>query len=230
MAITTEYSQERELDAALDEVIRKYSRFAPLLDNVKIGACFCIRTDDNEAAVKAKDQPVTIKKVPSDMQVFMQPRLHYLVVVDYTFWENANENVKTYHLHRALSRVKVEVGETIKFSFRKWEIQDNVSTLIDVGPCTEAHAMYSESVRRQLSGVQAVLDRKPKAKKHEKQEPTEEQESEQEPPEEQEEQERPRVIAHPVVKKKNAGEPRKTSIERDDKPEVLDEPDPEPED
>lgn len=230
MATTIEYSQERELDEFLEEILNKYSRFSALRDHVKIGACFCTRTNDKEATVEAKDEPVALKKVPPDMQVFMKPKLNYVLIVDYNFWENAMSKQKTGFIHRALSRIKVDVGDDkVKLSFRKWEIQDNIATLIDVGPYTENHTLYGEAMRKQLSGAQAVLDRK-KLK-------------EPEPDPESDPEEKPRVVARPIPKK---GEPpadekadaddeprrpaRKVPPEPAKKSPPPDEPEPEPED
>ena len=51
MGTQIEYSQEKELDEALDKLLHSFPCFTPLLDNVKVAACFCVRTDDNEATV-----------------------------------------------------------------------------------------------------------------------------------------------------------------------------------
>lgn len=231
MATKTEYSQERELDEALDEILNKFSRFAALREHVKIGACFCIRTDDkDEGTVEGKDEPVALKKVPPDMQVFMKPKFNYVLVVDYGFWENAVPKQKMGYIHRALSRIKVDVADDkVKLSFRKWEIQDNIATLVDVGPYTENHTLYGEAMRKQLSGAQAALDRK----KQPKEEAAEPEEPEPEP------EEKPRVVARPLPKKGEApavdeDEPRrparKVPPEPAKKSAPPEEPEPEPED
>jgi hypothetical protein len=230
MGTQIEYSQEKELDEALDKLLHSFPCFTPLLDNVKVAACFCVRTDDNEATVAGKT-PVVIKKVPADMQVFMKPKATFILVVDYHFWENADERQKNGHMHKALSRVKVEKTEAgLKISMRKWDIQENFTTLKDIGAYDEGHVVLVEMVRsKQLSMMQAIVERKVTGKP----EPTPEPEPEEPDPEE-----KPRVRAGPMPPKKGEAknedeEPRRPArrIPPDPpKSKPADEEEPEPED
>jgi hypothetical protein len=193
MGTQIEYSQEKELDEALDKMLRSDPYFLPVLDNVKVAACFCIRTDDNEATVAGKGEPVVVKKVPADMQVFMKPKATFILVVDYHFWENADERQKKGHMHHALSRIKVEKTEGgLKISMRKWDIQENFATFKAIGAYTDGHVMLVEMVRsKQLSMVQSVVDRMAKP------------EAEPEPEPEPDPEEKPRVVAGPMPTKKS---------------------------
>jgi len=198
MGTQIEYSQEKELDEALDKLMRSDPFFLPVLDNVKVAACFCIRTDDNEATVAGKGDPVIVKKVPADMQVFMKPKATFILVVDYHFWENADERQKKGHMHRALSRIKVEKTEGgLKITMRKWDIQENLATLKAIGAYTEGHVVLVEMVRsKQLSMMQAIVERKVTGKP----------EPEPEPEPEPDPEEKPRVVAGPMPAKKGKDE------------------------
>lgn len=169
MAIVIEYSQEKELDDWLEKLLNTYPLFAPLTSNgIKISACFVIRTDDNEATVAGKGEPVIVKRVPAAMQIFMKPKASFVVVVDYYFWENATDKVKNSQLFRALSRIRVEKTDNgLKLGMRQWDIQDNIATVVAFGPYTDKHVMYAEAIRgKQLSMSQAGIDRTtPKAPK-----------------------------------------------------------------
>lgn len=236
MGTQIEYSQEKELDEALDKLLRSDPFLLPVLDNVKVAACFCIRTDDNEATVAGKGDPVIVKKVPADMQVFMKPKATFILVVDYHFWENADERQKKGYMHRALSRIKVEKTESgLKIGMRKWDIQENLATLKAIGVYTEGQVVLVEMVRsKQLSMMQAIVDRKVTGKPEEpKTEPTTEPEPEEPDPEE-----KPRVRAGPMPPKKGEAkneddEPRRPArrIPPDPpKSKPADEEEPEPED
>ena len=157
-----EYSQEKELDDALDRVLHSDPNFVPLIDNLKIGACFCIRTDDKEATVAGKGEPVVLKKVPADMQTFMRPKNHFVLVVDYHFWENAMPDRKNALMFRALTRIKMEKTDAgLKVGTRPWDIQDNLAMLKKFGPYNDAHVMLAEIFRdKMLSAARGAVERK----------------------------------------------------------------------
>jgi hypothetical protein len=213
MGIEIEYSQEKELDEALDNLLHSDAYFLPVLNSVKVAACFCVRTNDAEATVPGKGEPVVLKKVEPDMQVFMKPKIMYILVVDYHFWENADDRQKKGHMHRALSRIKVEKTEKgLKVTLGKWDIQENLVTLKAIGVYTEPHVMFVEMVRnKQLSMVQSVVNRMTVA-------PDSESDPKPDPEPETDPEEKPHIVAGPPPDPPAPKTPKKNKKNDEDEP------------
>lgn len=228
MATLIEYSQEKELDEALQEQLDDPTISAILADKVKVVACFCTRTkdDDTGTTVRGKGDPVKIKKVSPEAHIFMKPKAHFILVVDYGFWEEAKPDAKRCEIYRALTRIQVDKTEGdpgFKLKTRPWMIQDNPEVIKKFGAHNDTWVAVAEVLRsRLLSVTQGVIDRRRA-------------EADPDPEPEPEPEEKPRVVARAVPKKSAPDEDdeprrpaRKIPPEPAKKPAAADEPEPEP--
>ena len=189
MATIIEYSQETELDDALQEQLDDPTISAKLKDKIKVVACFCIRRKDDETTVRGKGDAVKIKKVPPDMHIFMKPKAHFVLVVDYGFWEGAKPDSKRCEIYRALTRIQVDAKDDgFKLRTSPWGIQDNLDVLRKFGPHNDTWVAVAEVFRSKLlSATKGALDRR-----------RQETEPDADPDPEPDAEEQPRVVARPV--------------------------------
>jgi len=158
-----EYSTEKELDTAIEKLLRDDPYGAAIAEHIKIVGCFVVRMDGDQT-LPGKGDPVTLKKVPPEMQVFMRPKAAFVLVVDYHFWLTAPEEQKRGFLGQALSRIKVEKTESgLKYGTLKYDIQTNVAVINKYGLFTEKMSLMGEAVSKltkaQLSMAQAMVER-----------------------------------------------------------------------
>lgn len=163
MAKSIEYSQEKSLDDELENVLSNNVKFLKLREDVKIVACFVIRSDENSQTVPGKGEPVALKKVSPEMRAFMRTKAHFVMVVDYHFWEHALESEKIGNMTRALTRIVVEKTDAgLKIGTKKWDIQDNIETIESCGLYNEPMQRLNEAIKRSkllLSVAQSSIDR-----------------------------------------------------------------------
>ncbi len=163
MAKTIEYSTEKELDIAVEKLLKDDPHGASIAQHIKIAGCFCIRMEDDQT-FPGKGDPVTLKKVPPEMQILMRPKASFVLVVDYHFWQTASDEKKLGHLGLAISRIRVEKGENgLKVGTRKFDIQTNISVISRYGLYTDNLSLMGETVsklnKQQLHMAQAVSQR-----------------------------------------------------------------------
>lgn len=152
-----EYTVEDDLNDALADCLSSSPKFSLLRDNLKIVGCYVVRMDENEQTVPGKGEPIMLKKVPADMQVFMKPKAHFIVVVDYHFWNHTPAHERTSLLMRALMRITVEkVDDGLKIGTRKYDVQDFVANVQANGAYTEPLRELREALtRRAIDMVQS---------------------------------------------------------------------------
>lgn len=163
MSTHIEYSTEKELDDAVQELLTNDPHGLAIAEHVKLAACFVVRMDDDDTTQPGKGDPVTIKKVPPDMKCLMRPKADFLLVVDYHFWQTAADAVKRGYMGQAISRIKVERGEKgVKIGMRKYDLVTNLSVIKHHGLFTENLALAGEIIStlpKALSMIHAVLER-----------------------------------------------------------------------
>lgn len=211
-----EYSTEKELDQAIEKLLQDDPYGKVIAEHIKIAGCFVIRMDDDDQTLPGKGDPVALKKVPPEMQVLMRPKAHFVLVVDYHFWQTAPEEVRRGFLGQAISRIKVEKTEDgLKIGTRKFDVQTNISVIKQYGLFTENLSLMGEAVtslsKKQLMMAQAIVERMRKPP---------------EPKTEDDENDPPRVVARPIKKGKPAED---DESEEKTRPPRRIPPDPEPE-
>jgi hypothetical protein len=139
--MSIEYSNEQNIQQEVQAIVERFPKLKQRLADVSYGVCFSVRTDKEGNLVPAKDDPIKIKKVPADMGLFFNQPHDVLLIIDYGFWEAASDREKAGYVHRMLSRVEVSYNNNNekKIKFRKWDIQENLDTLMEVGEYTKAH-------------------------------------------------------------------------------------------
>jgi Putative phage metallopeptidase len=110
MANKVEYTSEKILDEFV-EMVWQQTDFAKLREeDVTVLACFCTRTRKDGEPADAANPPVKLKKVDEAFRVFMPKMPHYVLIVDYTFWTEAQPQTQEMLINRALCAI--EVGRT----------------------------------------------------------------------------------------------------------------------
>lgn len=236
-----EYSVEKELTEEFEKILGSVPKFIPLKDKLTFAACFLIRMDDDGQSLPGKGKVVTIKKVAPDFQVFMRPKAHFVIIVDYHWWNKCNERERTGTVVKTLTRVRLEDDENgVKVGLNGWDIEETFASLETSGVYNETTSRVKEimdKVRNRMldvaAGGAAKITKAAAAAAKAEAEP------EPEPEPEPDEEEKPRVVARPLppkpaAKKKTDDEapeptrpPRK--IPADPAPQPADE-EPEPED
>lgn len=167
---TTEYLISKKLNDVLEDALKSSNAFLPIIDHVKIAACFLAKKEDGNPA-PSKAEPVVLKKVPPAMRVFMQNDPHYVLVVDNYWWDEAERDKpgsRQQLLSRALSCIEVETTEDkVVISSKKWDIQENYFMVETYGAYTKGLSLVKDLFTRQssmrLSGASAVADNLAKA-------------------------------------------------------------------
>lgn len=194
-----EYSVEKELTEELALVLAETPRFIPIKDKLVIAACFLVRMDEDDTSQPGKGDKVTIKKVAPEMQALMRPKAHYVLVVDYHWWNESSPVERRGNLRKMLSRIRLEAADdgAVKTGLEKWDIQEMYSNL-------ELSGVYDENTLRlkemaMSMPMKRMLDvaahGSAKINKEAREEKPEADEPEADDP--------PRVVARPVPKKKS---------------------------
>lgn len=217
-----EYSDEKELDVALEAVIDKNPDFIPFVDGeIRVAACFVVRMDEHEQTVAPKGEPLKLVKVPPEMQIFMTGKIKpkFILVVDRHWWENSNQETREGGLGRYLYRIEIQrTDDGLKLKKVQFDIQESSKALKRYGRFDER----SNNLVDLLNSVAA-----PHARRRAP-------EPEPEPPVDPDAEEPARVVARPIPKKA-AKEAKETDddpaparparkIPADPKPKVAEEP------
>lgn len=175
MPVQTEYSQETELDSALAKTLADTPGLQNVNDHAKVGACFMIRTNENEENVPSKGEKVALKKITPLMKAFFKPKFDFIVVVDYYFWTNATESEKQGKFIRALSRIGIDNTENgVKLSIRPWDIQENILAIRACGVFDDMGSRAKEAydrTRAQRETTEAMLENRQKQQEEQKETP-----------------------------------------------------------
>jgi len=222
-----EYSTEKELDEAVATLMEEDAYARSISEVIKVAGCFIVRMDDNDQTLPGKGSPVAIKKVPPEMQILMKNKPHFILVVDYHWWQTESDEIKKGHLALAVSRIKVDKTEDgIKTGTRPYDVQTNIGVVERYGLFTENLSLLGETIsamNKKLLSVCAGGIAKAKAKAKTESEESGEGEEPDDPP---------RVVARPIPKKSASDEaPERTRPPRrippDPEPAEGDEPEPE---
>jgi hypothetical protein len=156
----TEYTIDKEISNAVVDMLGDglYTEFAPLRDNeVKIETCAMVRVNKDGEDMPAKDDPVTLKKVPQVEKLFVD--VDYILIVDNSAWKTANsEKAQKAIIHRGLMKILVEPNDGgVKLATRKPDIVEFTETAMRFGAYTdklltfqEATALASKRVVKEL--------------------------------------------------------------------------------
>jgi hypothetical protein len=156
----TEYAIDKEVSNAVTDMLGDslYTEFAPLRDNeVKIETCTLVRTNKDGEDMPAKDDPVTLKKVPQVEKLFVD--VDYILIVDNSAWKTANsDKAQKAIIHRGLMKILVEPkDEGVKLATRKPDIVEFTETAMRFGAYNdrllgfqEATAMASKRIAKEL--------------------------------------------------------------------------------
>lgn len=154
MPIKIEYRPDKELDALLKKILATEPDCKRYIDYAKILICFVSRNNEKEGVVKGKVYAI-IKKISQELQLFVQPKAQYIVVIDEGWWLDADTRERDGAISRQLSRIKIKVTDGgVKFSLSDYDIKENVATL-------KRHGAYSQELKSKLDeigNVYALMD------------------------------------------------------------------------
>lgn len=140
---TVEYSNEVELDAAIEKIISDNAKLGTLIDNeVNIGGCFFIKMDEDSSTVESKGSPVKLKKVSPEVQVFTARKLHFVLIIDKHWWDNSSERQREGTIGGMLFCITVENKDRgLKVGKKPFDIQENYAAI-------ESYGVYDEKTSR----------------------------------------------------------------------------------
>ena len=154
MANHVEYTIDTELDDYLQDTLKSDPQYLPIIDHVKVSACFLVRVDDDGEPVESKTDPIAIKKVSKETAIFTRSDVQYIVVVDKCFWDDVDSKRKLGEMCRALTRFDVQQSEEgIKVRLRKFDVQDFAHNIKRHGAYNPSLEVVRNAFREQLLGA-----------------------------------------------------------------------------
>ena len=131
MSNQIEYQTDKDLSDTLDDALHLYPQFLPIIDNLKLGICFLVRVDDDGEPQEGKGEPISLKKVPEAMRIYMKDGLNFVLVVDKFFWGNATQKERAGTLTRTLMKLDVGVKDDgeVKVKLRSYDFFDFVANI-----------------------------------------------------------------------------------------------------
>lgn len=155
----TEYVEDQAMSDAVTEMLGElsYTEFNPIREHeVKIEVRSCVRTDKDGGNAEPKAEPIVLKKVGPLERTIVDT--DYIIVVDNSAWELANEIQRNAIIHRGLMKVNIEAGEgSIKIGTRKPNIVEFTETIVRFGAyhepllnLREAMTLASKQVARKM--------------------------------------------------------------------------------
>jgi len=111
MATNIEYSFDGELDDAVASMLQK-REFKNIVDvGVKIAACMLVRVDADGNTQPPKGSPIRMMKVSPLHRLLMDKKPHYLLVMDYHWWNEAEDRARRAMLHHGLCYIEAQKAE-----------------------------------------------------------------------------------------------------------------------
>jgi hypothetical protein len=158
---STEYDFDKELSDMLEDMIAdtNFSEFNELRDlAIVVLPCVKVRMDKDGETQACKGDPVTVKKVGPVERIFMTKKPHFLVVVDYGAWGEANEKIRQAMLHRGLMRIVAEkTDDGMKIGTRKPDIVEFTMTVERFGAFNEHLLNLREAFRNSTHRIMPVI-------------------------------------------------------------------------
>lgn len=145
---------ERELAAMIAD--ESLSEFGPLRDlALTINPIVRVRMDKDGNTEKCSGDPVTVKKVGPAERMFMPKKPHFIVIVDYGTWTEADERQRKIIMHRGLMRIAAEkTDEGMKIGMRKPDVLEFTTTVARFGafndPLLDLREAFRNSAHRLL--------------------------------------------------------------------------------
>jgi len=147
----TDYDLDKDLERELADMIADESmnEFAPLRDlAVTVLSCVKVRMDKDGNTEPCKGDPVAVKKVDPVSRMFMPKKPHFLVVVDFGAWSDADERQRKILAHRALIRIAAEkTDEGMKLGMKKPEVLEHTATVARFGAFSDSLLNMREAFR-----------------------------------------------------------------------------------
>lgn len=126
-----EYQTDKDLSDTLDDALHLYPQFLPIIDHLKLGICFLVRVDDDGEPQEGTGEPISLKKVPEALRIYMKDGLNFVLVVDKFFWDNATQKERAGTLTRTLMKLDVGVKDDgeVKVKMRRYDFFDFVANI-----------------------------------------------------------------------------------------------------
>jgi hypothetical protein len=155
----TEYVENQEMADAVTDALGElaYTEFNPIREHeVKIEIRSCVRVDAKGENAKPKDEPIALKKVGEVERSIVDT--DYILIVDNSAWEEANETQRKAIIHRGLMKINIEAEDgKIKVGTRKPDVVEFTETIMRFGAyrerilnLREAMTLASKQVARKM--------------------------------------------------------------------------------
>jgi len=159
-----EYDLDKELEQETASMIEDeaYSEFENLRElGIVVLPCMRVSMDKDGETKPCKGEAASIKRVGPVERLFMTKKPHFLLVVDYGAWSDADEQKRRVILHRGLMRITAEKNDDgLCLGTRKPDIVEFTRTVERFGAYTEQllnlREAFRNSAHRILPTVEAV--------------------------------------------------------------------------
>ena len=115
IANKTEYVPDEDLTPLVNAVManEELTELQDIRDNsITIHCCMRVKLDSNGDSKPYKGAPCKLKKVSDAERAFMHDNAQYVLIMDYGFWNGANERQRVAHIFDALQDIEIEDGKS----------------------------------------------------------------------------------------------------------------------
>ena len=132
--MSIEYVEDADLRKMVREMIdADFSKLNAL--GVVVLSVMKVNVDKNSENKQCKTRPVTTKKVGPAERVYIKDNAHFIIVMDYTTWNETNDAQRRFLVDHGLSNIHAERGEkSVIFSTVKPDINIHSATIKRRGP------------------------------------------------------------------------------------------------